>query len=171
MRPPGLVSSGVSLAAAVLLLRVAVFNVPNPLAGPPDAVTATHILSGVLANVNHAYVEKNPDALHQALQIVVAPDALSDVKAELDRALAIKLAGGGIARVDTVENVALKDIAAFKGRSGFRGLAEWTAKASAGHWGHTHQRTIRFRALVELVNDRGTWKLAGITVTDARQEM
>ena len=49
-------------------------------------------------------------------------------------------------------------------------MAEWTAKASAGHWGHNHQRTIRFRALVELVDDEGAWKLAGITVTDARQE-
>ena len=158
------------MAAAVLLLRVAVINVPNPLAGPPDQATSAKILSAVLANVNTAYLEKDPDALRRALQVVVAAKALTDVKEELDRALAIKIAGGGIARVDTVENVVLKDVTALEGRPGFRGVAEWTARASAGHWGHNHQRTIRFRALVELVDDGGAWKLAGITVTDARQE-
>ncbi|MDH3581312.1 MAG: hypothetical protein OEM91_11900, partial [Hyphomicrobiales bacterium] len=57
-----------------------------------------------------------------------------------------------------------------EGRSGFRSVAEWTARASAGHWGHAHRRRIRFRALVELVEDNGAWKLGGITVVDAKQQ-
>lgn len=170
-RTPWIASAGVSTVAAVLLLRTAVINIPNPLAGPPDEATAVRILSGVLTNVNSAYVEKDLDALRQALRVVVAATALTDVERELDRALAIKIVGGGIARVDTVEKVAIKDVATLDGRSGFSGLAEWTANASAGHWGHIDKRTIRFRALVELVDDGGAWKLAGITVTDSRQEM
>jgi hypothetical protein len=169
-RPIWTAASGVSAVVAVLLLRVAVIDVAHPFAGPPDEVTSAQILSGVLANVNHAYLEKDPAALRQALEIVVAADGLTDVEEELGRALAIKVAGGGIARVDAVENMVLKDITALEGRPGFRSLAEWTAKASAGHWGHAHRRTIRFRALVELVDDDGTWKLAGITVVDAKQQ-
>ncbi|MGH8633045.1 MAG: hypothetical protein ACRET7_02825, partial [Burkholderiales bacterium] len=65
-RTPWIVGAGVSMAAAVLSLRVAVIAVPNPLAGPPDEATAAQILSGVLANVNHAYLEKDPDTLRQA---------------------------------------------------------------------------------------------------------
>ena len=169
-RKQWIASAAVSTLAAVLLLRVAVIDVANPLAGPPDEVAAAQILSGVLANVSHAYLEKDPQALQQALQVVVTAEALGDVEKELDRALAIKVAGGGIARVDAVEDVVLKDVVALEGRPGFRALAEWTAKASAGHWGHAHRRTIRFRALVELVDVEGNWKLAGITVTDAKQE-
>jgi hypothetical protein len=160
----------VSAVAAVLLLRVAVVDVADPFAGPPDEVISTQILSGVLANLNHAYLEKDPAALRQALEIVVAAEGFTDVEEELGRALAIKVAGGGIARVDAIENLVLKDITTLEGRPGFRSLAEWTAKASAGHWGHAHRRTIRFRALVELVDDDGTWKLAGITVVDAKQQ-
>ena len=74
------------------------------------------------------------------------------------------------ARVDTIEDMVLKEIASLEGQSGFRSLAEWTAKASARHWGHTHRRTIRFRALVELVEQDGAWKLAGITVVDSRRQ-
>ncbi len=163
-------TSGVSVVAAVLLLRVAVIDVANPFAGPPDEVTSTQILSRVLANLNNAYLEIDPAALRQALKISVAAEGFTDVEEELGRALAIKVAGGGIARVDAIENLVLKDITTLEGRPGFRSLAEWTAKASAGHWGHAHRRTIRFRALVELVDDDGTWKLAGITVVDAKQQ-
>jgi len=99
-----------------------------------------------------------------------ATAGLAALMEELGRALAIKVAGGGIARVDAIENLVLKDITTLEGRSGFRSVAEWTAKASAGHWGHAHRRTIRFRALVELVDDDGTWKLTGITVVDAKQQ-
>ena len=127
-------------------------------------------MAGVLENVNHAYLEKDPAALRQALGVVVASDTFTDVEEELGRALAIKVAGGGIARVDAIENLAIKNIAALEGVSGFRSVAEWTAKASAGHWGHAHRRTIRFRALVELVEHDGVWKLAGITVVDAKQQ-
>jgi hypothetical protein len=162
--------SGLTAVAAVLLLRVAVIDVTNPFAGPPDDAAATQILSRVLVNVNHAYLENDPAALRQALGVVVASDALLDVEAELGRALAIKVAGGGIARVDAIENLVLKDLTALDGRPGFRSVAEWTARASAGHWGHAHRRTIRFRALVELVEHNGAWKLAGITVVDAKRQ-
>ena len=162
--------SGLSALAAVLLLRVAVIDVTNPFAGPPDEMTSVKIVTRVLENVNHAYLEKDPTALRQALGIVVMSDALTDVESELGRALAIKVAGGGIARVDAIENLILKDVTTLEGRAGFRSLAEWTARASAGHWGHVHRRTIRFRALVELVDEDGAWKLAGITVVDAKQQ-
>lgn len=88
----------------------------------------------------------------------------------MGRALTIKVAGGGIARVNAIEDLAVSDITAIDGRSGFRSLAEWTALASAGHWGHMHLRRIRFRALMELAEVDGAWKIIGMTVIDARQE-
>ena len=108
--------------------------------------------------------------LERALGVVVAEDGFADIKSELGRALAIKIAGGGIARVNAIEDLVIQDISALDDRAGFRSVAEWTALASAGHWGHPHRRRIRFRALMELGEVEGTWKLTGITVIDARQE-
>jgi hypothetical protein len=163
-------ASALTVVAAVLLLRVAVFEVTNPFAAVLDEKASTQIVTGVLTNVNHAFIEKDPAALRQALEVVVASRALNDVEAELGRALAIKVAGGGIARVNAIEGLVLTDLTTLEDRPGFRSLAEWTAKASAGHWGHIHRRKIRFRALVELVEEKGTWKLGGITVVDAKQQ-
>jgi hypothetical protein len=155
---------------AVLSIRIAIVDVKNPLAGPPDEKISAQIVMGVLNNVNHAYVEKEPGALRQALGVIVAGDRLGDVETELERALAIKVAGGGVARVNAIENLVVNDISELDDTSGFRTLAEWTAKASAGHWGHIHRRTIRFRALMELAEIEGTWKLIGMTVVDAKQQ-
>jgi len=163
-------ASGLSIVVAVLLFRVVIIDVKNPFAGPPDGDLSAKIVTGVLNNVNIAYLEKNPAALRQALGVVVASDTLPDVESELGRGFAINVAGGGIARIDAIENLVLKELTTLERRTGFRALAEWTAKASAGHWGHAHRRTIRFRALVEFVEKNDTWKLAEITIVDTRQQ-
>ena len=54
---------------------------------------------------------------------VVPSDAIRDVKEELDRALAIRVAGGGLARVNEVQNVVLKDILPLETGKGFQALA------------------------------------------------
>ena len=160
--------SVLSVLTAVLSIRIAIVEIQNPLAGPWDKETSTQIVMKMLENVNHAFVEIKPGALRQALEVIVDGDRLKDVETELVRALAIKVPGGGIARVEAIENLVLKDIAGLPDVSGFRALAEWTAKASAGHWGHAHRRTIQFQALMELAEIEGVWKLIGLTVIDAK---
>ena len=160
--------SALCAVAAVLFIRIAIIDVKNPLAGPPDEKTSAQIVMRMLKNVNHAFVEKEPGAWRQALEVIVDGDRLKDIETELMRALAIKVPGGGIARVDAIEHLVVKDITELDDAPGFRTLAGWTAKASAGHWGHAHRRTIRFQALMELAELDGVWKLIGLTVVDAK---
>jgi hypothetical protein len=158
------------VVGAVLLMDSNTVEIRNPLPGPPDEAISAEIIKAVLDNVHAAYLERVDSELTNALGIIVAEESASEVKAELGRALAIKVAGGGIARVNAIEDLVVRDIAVIDGRSGFRSLAEWTALASAGHWGHMHLRRIRFRALMELAEVGGAWKIIGMTVVDARQE-
>lgn len=176
VRPPRLgrrwwaAASLLGVIAAALLVRVSVVDVRNPFAGPPDKKITAQIVMAILNNVADALVEKEQTALRQALQVVVADDMIADVELELRRALAIKVTGGGIARIDAIENLVLQEIVALKDNSGLRTLAQWTVRASAGHWGHAHRRKVRFRALVEMDQFAGVWKLTGLTVVDARRE-
>ncbi len=167
-----LVFAAVSLlfvAGATLLLRANTIEVSNPLAGPPDEAVSVQIIKAALDNVHAAYLEKREPQLTRALSMVVAEEGATEVRTELDRALAIKVAGGGTARVTAIEDLTATDISALDGRTGFRTLAEWTAQASSSHWGHLHVRRIRFRALMELAEIEGVWKIAGMTVLDKRQ--
>jgi hypothetical protein len=98
----------------------------------------------------------------------VAEPATSEVVAELDRSLSIQIAGGGLAKINAIEDVVMSDIAPLTEKTGFRSVAEWTVHASAGHWGHDHRRNLRYRALVEIQRESGLWKISGITVVDTR---
>ncbi len=163
-------ASLIFVVGAVLLMDATVVEVRNPFAGPPAEAAAAKIITAVLDNVHTAYLERTEPELTQALSVVVAEGSYTDVKTELSRALAIKVAGGGIARVNAIEDLLVKDLGAIDDRSGFRSVVEWTALARAGHWGHAHRRRIRFRALMELEEIEGAWKLTGLTIVDARRE-
>jgi hypothetical protein len=168
----------ITLGATAMLLVVGAIPVTrwlnieirNPFAGPPSVMQSAEIVATVLDNVHAAYIEKEDSRLAEALSVVVADDGASEVMAELNRALAIEVAGGGIARVNAIEDLTVEDIAPLDGRTGFRTLASWTARASASHWGHLHLRGIRYRALMELTKIDGTWKIAGMTVVDMQRE-
>jgi hypothetical protein len=157
------------VAGATLQLRANTIEVPIPLTGPPDEAVSAQIIKAALDNVHAAYLEKREPQLTRALSMVVAEEGATEVRTELNRALAIKVAGGGTARVTAIEDLTATDISALDGRAGFRTLAQWTAQASASHWGHLHVRRIRFRALMELTEIEGVWKIAGMTVLDKRQ--
>ncbi|MGI9357146.1 MAG: hypothetical protein ACR2PF_18560, partial [Rhizobiaceae bacterium] len=163
-------SSLFCLMAAILLVRVTIVDVRNPFAGPPDQTETAKIINAVLDNVHAAYLEREDPELERALSMVVANEDFVDIKTELSRALAIKIAGGGIARVSAIEGLIIQEISSLDSGIGFRSVAEWVALASADHWGHPHRRRIRFRALMELGEVDGLWKLTGMTVVDARQE-
>jgi len=157
------------VAGATLQLRTNTIDVPIPLTGPPDEAVSAQIIKAALDNVHAAYLEKREPQLTRALSMVVAEEGATEVRIELNRALAIKVAGGGTARVTAIEDLTATDISPLDGRAGFRTLAEWTAQASASHWGHLHVRRVRFRALMELTEIDGVWKIAGMTVLDKRQ--
>ncbi|MEP2506761.1 MAG: hypothetical protein ABJH85_18715 [Paracoccaceae bacterium] len=156
------------LAGSALTTQVAVFDAPHPFAQPPDAATAGSVFAALLDNVNIANLEVTAQARAREMGHVATKASVSEVVAELDRALAIRIPSGGLARVTSISDPALTELGPVRGGYGFQALAEWEAEASAGHWGHNHRRLVRYRALVEVVEQEGNWKLDGITVIEAR---
>jgi hypothetical protein len=158
------------LAGAAALPSVGVVEVENPLAGVPDEAAATEIVAALVGNLHDTLQLREESKLQSALALNVSQPRLAEVLPELRRAFAIKIQGGGTARVDRIEDVAVQNIAKLPDGAGFRALAAWSADASASHWGHLHQRRMRFSALMELVPVDNTWKLLGVTVVDVQQE-
>jgi len=158
------------LVGAGLALPVGHVDVDNPFAGPPDQETAAGIVRRVVGNLHIAMRERDDSKQRAALGPSLAAAETAELLPELRRALAIEIQGGGRARVDGVDAVAVKDIEGLRSGAGFRAVAEWRADASAGHWGHLHKRRIRYSALIELAPAEGVWKLAGLTVVSVVQE-
>ncbi len=155
---------------AGLLSSVAVFEIENPFAGPPDHAAAAKIVAQLAGNLHNALQLRDESRFQEAIAMSVSQQQLDEVLPEVRRALAIEIQGGGTARVDSIDDVVVKDIESLDGGSAFRTLAEWRADASAGHWGHLHRRRMRFSALMELKPVGNAWKLIGLTVVNVRQE-
>ena len=99
-----IVLGGLSVAClltAVLMMRVAIIQIKNPIPGPPTEAAAIQITTSILANARYAF-------------------------------------------------------------------ANWTVLANARHWGHVDQRTISYKALMDLTKVKGIWKLAGLTILDVK---
>ena len=152
-----------------VLLPVAVAEIDNPIAGTPDTREAADIVEQMAGNLHNALRLRAEQKQRSALLMNVHGSQLDDVLPELRRALVIRVQGGGLARVESIGDVVVKDIEPLDG-GGFRALAEWSADARAGHWGHLHRRRMRLNALMELVPVEGAWMLAGLTVTSIQQE-
>jgi hypothetical protein len=158
------------ILGAGLLSTVGVLEVENPLAQPPDQEASIQIVEQLATNLHNALREREESGLRDALAASVSKERLDAVLPELRRALAIEIQGGGTARVDRIDDIVVKNIESLDTGGAFRTLAEWSAEASAGHWGHLHRRRIRFRALMELMPVENAWKLIDMTVIDVRQE-
>ncbi len=158
----------VTWAGAAVLSHQAIIEVRNPFQRMPDGPISEKIVTDILANVHTAYLEREETRLDGALAVAIAEEALADIKPELSRSLAVKVAGGGIARITEIQDLSLQEITALDHGFGFRSIAEWTALATAGHWGHVHRQRLRFRALMEIAQKDGTWKLIGLTIVETR---
>lgn len=156
--------SGLCLAAAFLVLPL---RLPIPLpTGTPGSQAAATISQDLLRNAATALLETEEQAYHRALTGFVAPDALPAVGAELRRGLSVTLPSGARARTDSIEEIAVEEVT--RQDEGVSLLTSWTAEVSGGHWGHLHRRALRYRALMDVMEDDGTWKLRALTVLSAR---
>ncbi len=160
--------AAIMLGAAVLTFETMKVSVRNPFEITPPESEAHKAVADLLAAIRIAHLETSPEARAMKINAVATDASLDDVSAELDRALAIRVQGGGLARMIKLGEVALTDIQPTSEGYGFRALAEWSAIASAEHWGHRHVRDVYYRALIEVLVDEGYWKLDGITILEAR---
>ena len=161
-------AASISCVVAVLLLRVAVVPLANPVAGSLDKRSAREVVQAVLLNAGIALLEVDEASFAQALSSFVAADRAEDVGAELRRGLSVTLPSGALARTETVNAVEVEQITNRDDGAGISLLANWKALVSGGHWGHMHRRRLRYRALMDVAQANGVWKLRGLTVISAR---
>ncbi|MEP1930524.1 MAG: hypothetical protein ABJJ37_04520 [Roseibium sp.] len=138
----------------------------NPVAGLPGEIEASSAAKAILENTNAAFMEVDASRHQSGLDSILTSNPDPSLSGELERAINIKVQGGTTARVGSVDSVTVSDILPLETGDGFSGLAEWTALATGQHWGHSHVRTIKYRARIDLAEDQDEWRLAGLTVID-----
>ncbi|AXI46524.1 hypothetical protein C1J03_11145 [Sulfitobacter sp. SK012] len=161
---------GVLVAVTGVSTQFGWVTVVNPVAGVPDDPAAARITGHLIENFHKGLQEKIPERLDDALIVSVSEDSFEDVKQELSRALLIEMQGGGVGTIGGIRDLVVTNVAPASGGAGFMATVNWSVTASGNHWGHPHQKTIHFGALMDIAPIDGVWKLTGMTVTSAQPE-
>jgi len=132
----------------------------------PDEGESEAIVHGLLRNIYHAFDYREETEVYDTLAESVGGTLLERVYLEIRESLELEGRGGPRVRV---QEVALREVSPLSledARNGERGgrmrlRAEWATVGEVTHWGHTHERTNRYEAVMELVADFGAGRPSG----------
>ena len=159
-------------AAAVLLIAaIGVYpfvRTPIGISKAPTEQEAGIIVNRLLANVYRSFDLREEQAVYDRLERTVIEEKLTGIYLQSRRALELEERGGARGRVDVVDVDRVRGVT--KNSDGSYSVeADWIVGGSVTHFGHTHYRQNRYRAVVRIVPDGETWKVGGIEVVEERR--
>jgi hypothetical protein len=156
-------SKGLATTVCILVLALCLATVLLGKSSKPDPEQASAIVSNLLHNIYRAFDYRDESDIYDTLARSVNGELLTDIYLETKRSLVLANQGGARAKVKNVllDNIELK---ANDTDNSFTVIADWTVNGSVGHWGHIHQRSNRYQALLTIAVDEQQWKLQTMTV-------
>lgn len=129
----------------------------------PKQERASGIIGDLLHNIYRAFDYREESDVYDVLEQSVSGELLTDIFLETKRSLVLANQGGARAKVKqvTLEAVTMKPSS---GDNQFSAEATWVVKGSVGHWGHVHQRSNRYRAILTIAVVDRQWKLETMKV-------
>jgi hypothetical protein len=121
------------------------------------------LVHDLLHNVYCAAGLREEGAAYDRLAESVAGDLLPRVYLETREGLELAERGGARVKVREVDIQAL-ELTRRVGGGGLQTFCRWTVKGSVGHWGHVHQRTNHYAAVLTMQPLEGHWKITGLDI-------
>lgn len=130
----------------------------------PTPGDAEEITYRVLRNIYHAFDFRDESSVYDTLSESVTGPLLERVYLEIQNSLQLETTGGP--RVKVYE-IALRDANridtdAVSVKEGMKMQANWATIGEVSHWGHTHERTNRYEAVLTFLPVGEKWKLQNL---------
>jgi len=129
----------------------------------PELDRAQTIVSSLLHNIYRSFDYRDDSDIYDILARSVTGELLTDIFLETKQSLVLANQGGAQAKVKEVplESLNLKPD---DNENSFTVEADWVVQGSVGHWGHVHQRSNRYQAVMNMVVEEQQWKLSKMTI-------
>ena len=165
-KTPAWITCLLVLGVGGLILAV---KIRSERAVPPAGEELEDVVYGLLRNVYRAFEFRDESVIYDELNKSVDGDLLEEIYLEILGSLELENAGGPRIRVS---EVALRDILdEEKGQKGTHwATAEWVTVGEVTHWGHTHERTNKYRARFGLYPVQGEWKIGDLKLLSEERE-
>ncbi len=156
-------NSLVAAASFCFTLIVGALVVNFAKSNEPDQERANAIVADLLHNIYRSFDYREEGDIYDVLELSVTGELLTDIFLETKHSLVLANQGGAQAKVKAVvlENIELKPS---EQDNSFQVEADWIVHGAVGHWGHIHQRSNHYQAVLTLVVDGQHWKLQQMMV-------
>ncbi len=143
-------------------LSVASFRTAGEFARIPESDDAGELTYRLLRNTYHAFDYRDESQIYDTLEKSVSGSLLEQVYLEIMQSLELESQGGPRVKI---KDLALRECeveSSNKKTARFRVKAEWITVGEVTHWGHTHERTNRYEAMIDVRAFGMKWKIAGM---------
>lgn len=150
-----------------IVALIGAFRFSNEVADLPDNPGASELVDGLLRNTYHAFDFRDEEDIYEVLRESIDDYLLEDIYLEVRKGLELETQGGPRVRIDGL-NLRFCEIQSRNEDSGhFYVQCEWDAVGNVSHWGHTHIRDNRYKAILQIkATDEERWKIAKIKIED-----
>ena len=157
----------VCIAATVVLRKAPRIPLPNPFSKPElvSADAAESVTYALLRNVYKAFEYRSESHVYDALDKSVAGNLLEKIYLEIQASLQLENQGGARVRVYNVD-LRKCDPTEQTATAGFIADCNWITAGTVTHWGHTHERTNRYDAVLTVDPVGNAWKLSGLKLVN-----
>ena len=122
------------------------------------------LISELLKNTYRAFDFRNESEVYDKLAISNHGDLLADIYLQTKRGMVLENQGGISVKVSEVNLVEVEEVETDK--EGLAYKCTWQVKGSVGHWGHIHQRTNQYQAVLNVEPVNGVWKFYNIDIIE-----
>jgi len=126
------------------------------------------VVSSLLKNIYRSFDFKNESDIYDKLSSSIDGDLLREIYLEIRKNLEYENTGGAKAKIQNVnlENIETKQL---QDGTGYEYNTDWTVTGKVEHWGHIHNRTNRYNALINVKNIEGIWKITDFQLNDEQR--
>lgn len=132
----------------------------------PEGEPAGDIVYALLNNTYHSFDFRDEEEIYDTLESSISGPLLEAAYLEVRKGLELEIRGGPRVKIKGIDLRQCEVIARNEDAGTFDVQSEWVAVGNVNHWGHTHLRTNRYRAILRIGALDDTWKIQKMQVLD-----
>jgi len=122
------------------------------------------LISELLKNTYRAFDFRNESDVYDKLAISNDGELLADIYLQTKKGMVLENQGGISVKVNDVNLLNVEEVESDK--VGLAYKCTWQVKGSVGHWGHIHQRTNQYNAVLYIEPVNNVWKFINIDIIE-----
>lgn len=132
----------------------------------PEGEPAGDIVYALLNNTYHSFDFRDEEDIYDTLETSISGPLLEAAYLEVRKGLELEIRGGPRVKIKGIDLRQCEVIARNEDSGSFDVQSEWVAVGNVNHWGHTHLRTNRYRAILRIGAIDNSWKIQKMQVLD-----